>query len=325
MDRPAIGALLFGTLAAFTSVACGSSTSTSVNSPTTTRCQPSLTPSATTYGSTGGTGTVNIGVARDCTWAASSQAPWIVITSAREGQGDGSVAYRIEGNADPVTRRGAVAVGDARVELAQDAAPCRYQVAASPDPVPGDGGERGIDVRTHGACSWTAVTSASWLTVSPPSGRGDANVRVGLLPNDGTTRTGEVTIAGERVRLTQLARALPPAPAPPAPAPTPTPPTPGPTPTPTPTPVPLPTPLPTPTPEPTPGPKIDFDGLVEALSGSCPALSFRLAGRSVWTYGETEFKKGPCRDIENGTEVDLEGRLMSDGRVRAEKIEIKRR
>jgi hypothetical protein len=322
--RPATRVLFFVTLTAFTSAACGSSTSTSVNSPTPTRCQPSLTPSATTYGSTGGTGTVNISIARDCTWAASSQASWIVITSAREGQGDGSVVYRIEGNGDPLTRRGAVAVGDARVELAQDAAPCRYQLATSTDPVPGDGGERGIDVRTHGACAWTAVSSAPWLTVSPPSGRGDANVRVRLLPNDGATRTGEVTVAGERVHLTQLARALPPAPAPPAPAPTPAPPpTPGPTPTPT--PVPAPTPLPTPTPEPTPGPKIDFDGRVEALSGSCPALSFGLAGRSVWTSGETEFKKGPCRDIENGTEIDLEGRLMSDGRVRAEKIEIKRR
>ena len=148
-DSPAFGrgvfrrtasALLFAAVAAATSAACGSETSTSVNTPTTVRCQPTLAPSASAYSSTGGTGTLNISVARDCAWSASSQAAWIVITSGREGQGDGSVAYRIDGNGDPVARRGALAVGDARIELAQEAAPCRYQVSAPADPVASEGG-----------------------------------------------------------------------------------------------------------------------------------------------------------------------------------------
>ena len=59
--------------------------------------------------------------------------------------------------------------------------------------------------------------------------------------------------------------------------------------------------------------------------GSCPALTFRITGQPVWTTNATEFKKGPCKDISNGSEVKLEGRRMSDGTIRADEIELKRR
>jgi hypothetical protein len=54
-------------------------------------------------------------------------------------------------------------------------------------------------------------------------------------------------------------------------------------------------------------------------------VTFTLAGRTVWTSTATEFKKGPCRDLQDGIEVDVEGRRMSDGTVRADEIEFKKR
>ena len=344
-------------VAALISGACGSSASTSTNltSPSSQRCQPAVTPSASSYGSAGGAGTLNVSVPRECTWSASSEAAWIVLKSPREGQGDGTVGYTVEKNDVPVSRRGAVSVSGARIELAQDAGACRFQVSSSSDPFEADGGERVIDVRTHSACDWRAVTAAGWIIVAPTSGRGDGVVRVTVRPNESVTRTAELSIADQRIVLTQLARGVPPAPAPtpappapnptppPPPAPTPTPapvpaptPTPTPTPAPTPTPTPAPTPTPTPVPEPTPtptppppaptpGPEVKLEGRVEGVSGSCPALTFRLEGQTVYTTDRTEVKKGPCRDIVEGATVTVDGRRMSDGRVRADSVELKSR
>lgn len=326
-------ALPLAALPLLAALGCGTSAETSVTSPTTVRCQPTVTPSATTYGPNGGTGTLNITVSRECTWSATSQAPWIALTSAREGQGEGSVAYRVDSNADPVTRRGAVGVGDVRVELSQEGAPCRYQVTAPNAPLPADGGERAIEVRTHGACTWTAASAAAWITLAPTSGRGDAAIRMTLPPNDGGTRDAEVVVAGERISVVQLARAAPPAPSPPAPAPLPPspepppapPPAPEPAPEPAPQPAPPPPPAPAPSPEPTPGPEVELKGRVEALSGTCPSLVFRLAGQNVWTDSRTEFEKGPCKNIVDGSTLEIEGRRMSDGTVRAEEVEIKKK
>ena len=76
---------------------------------------------------------------------------------------------------------------------------------------------------------------------------------------------------------------------------------------------------------PTPGEEIDLEGSAGEVAGSCPALTFRLQGVEVYTSNATEFKKGPCKDVTNGTLVRVEGHKMSDGRVRADKIELRSR
>jgi hypothetical protein len=54
-------------------------------------------------------------------------------------------------------------------------------------------------------------------------------------------------------------------------------------------------------------------------------LTFHLRGQNVWTHASTTFKKGPCKDIETGSELKIEGRRMSDGTVRADEVEIRKR
>ena len=66
-----------------------------------------MTNSAASFGATGGTGEVKVSVARECAWSASSQAAWVEITAGREGQGDGTVSYRVAPNVDPLTRKAA--------------------------------------------------------------------------------------------------------------------------------------------------------------------------------------------------------------------------
>ena len=240
--------------------------------------------------------------------------------SAATGQGDGSVAYKIAENADPVSRQGTLAVGDVQVNLSQQAAPCRYDVAPSADAIQSAGGITAIDVHAHPACSWTAIPEVTFADVTPRSGSGNATLNLTVLPNTGVERMVSATIAGRRVTLPQRAGA--PTPAPPAPAP---PPTPTPTPTPAPTPTPDPTPPPPPPPPPPPGPtpvsQVDIGGRVQSIGGGCPTPTFVVNGQSILTTSDTIFKKMPCKDLKVDVEVKVTGWLMSDGTVRADKVE----
>lgn len=214
----------------FVGPGCGSSTTTDVTAPTSLgRCQATVQGNPTSFGPAGGTGNLSISLSRECAWSATSTAAWIELTSGREGQGEGSVGYRVHANADPVSRRGAISVGERRVDLAQEAAPCRFDLSLSSDTFTADGGQARVDVSTHPACRWTAATSASWITLAPPAGTGPGTLQISASVNPGATRAATVVIAGEPIVLTQAARgaappAPPPAPNPPGPPPAPPPP-----------------------------------------------------------------------------------------------------
>ena len=59
---------------------------------------------------------------------------------------------------------------------------------------------------------------------------------------------------------------------------------------------------------------------MEAVSGSCPALTFRLEGRTVYTSSDTRWSEGSCKNLKNKKEVEVRGYLMSDQRVRADRV-----
>jgi hypothetical protein len=336
--RP-IAALVATLLAA----ACGNSasTSTSVTAPSDVRCQPSVTSSPTSFGSAGGTGTASVTVSRECAWSAASASPWLSIVSGREGQGDGSVTYRVGENVEPVARQAALTIGERQVAVSQQAAACRYDAGfTTAGPLPTDGGEALVEVRTHSACAWTAASQVPWaVVVSPASGRGNAAIRLTVDPNPGVERPIEILVGGERISKMQSARgAAPPGPSPsPGPAPTP-PPAPGPAPAPAPAPSPSPAPPPAPAPDPTPGPgpspapgpapkpspgpkeHAKLDGPIQELSGSCPVLTFRVDRQGVATTPSTKFKGLPCESLRNNTDVKVDGTLMSNGIVVANEV-----
>jgi len=302
------------------SVGCGSSASTTVAAPSaaiSSRCQANVSSSAPKFASGGGTGTLSVNVDRDCTWNATSQAAWIAITSAPSGQGDGTIGFRVSANGDPVSRDGVIAVGDKQVSVAQDAAPCQYQVTANASSVSSTGGEFTIGVHAHSACSWAAKSEVTWASVSPEAGRGDATLRVTVAANPGPVRTIFVAVAGTSVTATQSAASAPaPVPAPPAPAP-PAPPAPAPAPAPAPTPTPTPPP---PLPLPIPVKPIELSGKAGAISGTCPSIAFQLKDRSVYTTAATEFRRVTCVQIKKDTDLTVSGWEMSDQRIRADQV-----
>src|SRR5205807_10561128 len=74
------GALVAFVLAALFGSGCSSS-STSIDGPSGTKCQVTVTSSMQSAPPAGGAGTLTVTTSRDCTWAVSTAASWIVITS----------------------------------------------------------------------------------------------------------------------------------------------------------------------------------------------------------------------------------------------------
>jgi hypothetical protein len=114
---------------------------------------------------------------RECQWSAASEAPWAVITSGAQGQGDGTVAFRVDLNRDPVARNAALVIAEQRLELAQQPGPCRRCVLACTDtrprgckPSSSDRDARGLRVERGDGCTW--------MTAAPTSGRGSGAVGV---------------------------------------------------------------------------------------------------------------------------------------------------
>lgn len=309
--------LLLAALAAAAAIGCGSSGATNVTGPTAARCAPTVSNSSPSFGAGGGSGTVTVSVSRECSWAASSSASWIAITGNANGQGDGTIAYRVAANADPSVRRGSISVGDARADIGQEAAACEFSLSTPSDAFDPEGGRAVVDVRTQSPCGWQAHADAAWATVQPQSGTGAAEVTVAASRNDGAERSVTVTIAGVTIVLRQMSASAPPAP------PTPPPPTPTPTPTP-PTPPPPTPPPPTPPPTPPPPTTIDLGGKIDNVSGACPNVQFTLKGYLVQTSGDTAYVKSTCRDVKDGKDVSLTGNLVDVRTITATQLQVRK-
>jgi hypothetical protein len=293
--------------------------------------------SSSSFSADGGTGTLAVSVARECSWSATSGVNWIAISAGASGQGDGTVSFRVSPNADPSARQGAISVNDQQAVIGQAAAPCLYTVTGAPGPLAAGGDRTTVTVHTHSGCVWQAQSSADWAAIQPLSGSGDGEITVAVTVNHGDARTATITVAGVGVALTQSA----PAPTPPPPAPTPPPPTPpaptppAPTP-PAPTPPPAPpTPPPTPPPPPTPAPPppppppppttqtIDLNGKANDVKGTCPTLQFTLKDYLVKTTASTHYTKGACTDVKDDRNLTVSGTVVGAKAVVATSVLVK--
>ena len=67
---------------------------------------------------------------------------------------------------------------------------------------------------------------------------------------------------------------------------------------------------------------VEVEGVVSALTGSCPALTFTVRTVTVRTGSDTRFDEGGCAHVLNGVEVHVKGARQSDGSLRAVRVEI---
>ena len=72
----------------------------------------------------------------------------------------------------------------------------------------------------------------------------------------------------------------------------------------------------------TPPKRVRLEGTVSSLSGNCPALTFKIKDRTVFTDAGTRFKD-ECAAVVKGSKVRIDGEERSSDRVYATAVELR--
>ncbi|MCX6623028.1 MAG: BACON domain-containing carbohydrate-binding protein [Acidobacteria bacterium] len=95
---------------------------------------------------------------------------------------------------------------DARLPVSGGTAACTYSISPI-SAQPGAAGSSGtVEVTAGSGCSWTAVSQASWITItSAASGAGSGMVGYSVAANTGAARSGNIAVAGQTFTVNQAA------------------------------------------------------------------------------------------------------------------------
>ena len=167
-------------------------------------CTYSIAPAGQDVPGSGGSGVVTVSTAAGCPWTAASQAEWMTMTPP-SSSGPGQVQFTAIANASPA-RAGTLTIAGRTFTVTQ-ASLCTYTFSPPSHEFGADGGNGNVLVIVSGACSWSAVSAAPWITMTAgTSGVGNGLVQFVAAPNPGAARSGIVTIAGTSYTVTEAAR-----------------------------------------------------------------------------------------------------------------------
>ena len=183
-------------------------------------CNYTVVPATLTISAAGGPGTINVSTMAGCVWTAASDVPWITITSAAMGNGNGSVRFSVASSGG-IVRTGNVNIADKTTAITQSSSTTPAPGPGGPSPNPGStctysitpttysvGAAGGIGptvaIATATGCPWTSISNDSWITVtSGSSGNGNGSVGFTVAANQSNARNGSLTIAGQAFTVQQ--------------------------------------------------------------------------------------------------------------------------
>jgi len=184
--------------------ACGSQSPTEP----TPSCAATISPAARGFEGAGGAGTVTVAVAAGCSWTSASSADWTTVTAGGTGNGPGSVSYTVAANPAEQPRTAALTIAGQVHSISQQghaAVICTFSLTPATTTYNKDAAEGAVAVTAPDDCAWTAVSSASWLTiVGGQNGVGTGSVSYRVARNlDTTDRTATIAVADQRVTVRQ--------------------------------------------------------------------------------------------------------------------------
>ena len=169
-------------------------------------CAYALSPASASVSSGTGSGTIGITTQTGCAWNAASNAAWVAVGASASGSG--SLGYSYGANTGPA-RSGTISVGGLAF-IVNQASGCAYSLGTTSASVPASGASGSTTLATAPACTWTASSSASWLTVSSAqSGAGNATITYVASANTGAARSANLTIGGRTLLVSQAAASAP--------------------------------------------------------------------------------------------------------------------
>jgi hypothetical protein len=171
-------------------------------------CPIEIAPTARDVAASGESVSATVTAPSGCAWTATSDVGWLTVTSPSTGSGNGTLTIAVAANTGS-QRTGTVSVGDRVLTITQADVTCRYTIAPDAQSIAASGGAGGpVTVSTSVGCSWTAVSNASWITVTAgQAGSGTGAVSFTVAANAGAGRTGTLSIAGQTLTVTQAGAA----------------------------------------------------------------------------------------------------------------------
>ena len=178
-------------------------------------CSYTIAPTALSFTSPAGTGTINVTSSTGCNWTAATSDSWITITSGSSGSGNGSVSYSVSANTGSAQRLGSILAGGQTHTVVQSGtSTCAYTITPATLSVSSSANTGSVAVATSSGCTWTAISNDAWIFVSSGNtGSGNGTVNYSVTANTTTTqRVGTIAIGGQIYTVTQAGVVCPQAP-----------------------------------------------------------------------------------------------------------------
>ena len=168
-------------------------------------CSFTLSANSVSVGAAAATGTVNVTAsAQTCGWTSVSSVGWITVTSGATSAGSGSVGYSVAANSTSSSRTGTITIAGSTFTVTQGSN-CSYTLSSTSAAVGAGAGTGNLTVSTARNCTWTAVSNASWITITAgANGALNGKVNYSFTANSNSVpRTGTITVAGQTFTVTQ--------------------------------------------------------------------------------------------------------------------------
>jgi hypothetical protein len=167
-------------------------------------CSYALSATSLSVAAAGGAGTATVSAnLPTCGWTASSGASWATVSPA-SGTGSGTVTVTVAANTG-AARTAALTIAGQTYTVSQASATCSFTISPSSVSAGAVASSSTVTVKSNApTCSWSASTTADWITFDSPTGTGSGTLKFSLLRNQtGLARTGSIVIAAKIVTVVQ--------------------------------------------------------------------------------------------------------------------------
>jgi len=171
-------------------------------------CQFIIEPTGKLFTQFGSESSFAMTTGASCQWNTNTNDSWILVTSAVNSTGPGTVTYAVRDNMTGVPRQGTIMAGGQSFTVVQDGgtlSDCVYVLTPSSAVFNASGGNGGIQVNTEARCAWDATVNVNWISfTSQIVGIGTRTVsyHVSANPSAGGS-AGLITIAGKTFKVKQ--------------------------------------------------------------------------------------------------------------------------
>ena len=189
----------------------------------------SIDPTSASYGKTGGSGSFTITAPSGCSWTATVEYDslyldiqpdsWITITSGSSGSGNKTVKYSVPENTGSFRRTAKIIVGGQTFTVDQERGDfgvvcmtCSMSPNSASYDASGGSGSFNVDVRLRLRMEQQKVMTTGSRSLQVQAGMGDGPVSYSVAANNGSERTGTITVTNKTFTVTQGELPRPPGP-----------------------------------------------------------------------------------------------------------------